>query len=427
MLNTLKKLLAKSGADAWEITETEETGWEFYLIRHRLDQHRAKQVKTIQVKVYRKLEEGKLLGSAGASLPPDATETEMQKLIDGLYEDAGYVRNPFYRLNVPAETAAQENSPESDLAAISRDFLKTMRSLKETDTEDLNSYEIFVSEIRKHYLNSEGVDVVSRNPVSMLEAVVNARKDGQEIELYRMYDSGTCDGEQLAHDLNVTLQIGRDRLETKPTPAIGKADAVFSTEAAREIYWYFIDRVSTGMIYQKMSDWEIGKDICPEREGDAVTVRALRFLPNSSRNEAYDREGAPVRDLTLLEDGVPQHLWGSRQFSQYLGVEDAFLPGNFEVTGGTATEAEIRQGDYLEVMEFSDFQVDSMNGDLAGEIRLAYWHKDGKRIPVSGGSISGNMRDFLAGMRMSRDSRQYDRMRIPALTRLKNVSVTGAE
>ena len=62
-----------------------------------------------------------------------------------------------------------------------------------------------------------------------------------------------------------------------------------------------------------------------------------------------------------------------------------------------------------------------------GELRLAYWH-DGETVtPVSGGSVSGSMFDFVKDMRMSKDQAQYDNMRIPALTLLKNVTVTGAE
>ena len=44
---------------------------------------------------------------------------------------------------------------------------------------------------------------------------------------------------------------------------------------------------------------------------------------------------------------------------------------------------------------------------------------------MSGGSLSGSMYDFVKDMRMSRDTVQYDNYRIPALTMLKNVTVTG--
>ena len=425
MLNQLLEILRASGADAWEVTDRKERGWEFYFIRHQLDQNRCKEVETYQVKVYRRFEDGKFLGSAGAPVPPDASEEEMRRIVAGLCQDALYVRNPSYTLNQPADVPAEEESPVN-LKAVSEAFLKAMRSLPETDTEDLNSYEIFVSEIRRRFLSSEGIDVTAVYPSSTVEAVVNARRDGREIELYRLYTCGTCDPDQLARDLGETLRLGRDKLVAENTPAEGKADVVFSTDASCEIYNWFIDRMSASMVYRGISDWKIGQPIAGSFSGDKVTVRALRFLPNSSGNARFDEEGAPTRDMTILEDCVPAHFYGSRQFSQYLGLEDSFIPGNFEVTGGTASAEELRTGRFLEVVEFSDFQVDPLNGDMAGEIRLAYWHDgSGSVRPVSGGSVSGTLSELVSGLRCSKESRQYDTLRIPAVTRLQGVTVTG--
>ena len=94
--------------------------------------------------------------------------------------------------------------------------------------------------------------------------------------------------------------------------------------------------------------------------------------------------------------------------------------------GGTASAAEIRLGDYLEIVEFSDFQVDPVTGDIAGEIRLGYLHQGDRTISVSGGSVSGSMSDLVKTMIFSAESRQYDSMRIPAVTRLNGATVTGA-
>ena len=420
-LELLLDILKSSGADAWELTDREETGWEFYFIRHRLDQHRAKNIRAFSVKVYRKFDT--FLGSAGAEIPCDASAEEMRRTVDGLCSDASYVRNPAYTLNQPGsgeeETAPEEPDPE----AISGDFIRTMASLPETKTEDLNSYEIFVSRIRKRFLNSEGIDVTAVYPSSMLEAVINARREGHEIELYRLFESGTCDREQLTKDLTEALNYGRDRLVTSPTPALGKADVVFSTDPAKELYWYFIDRLNTSTVYRGISDWKPGDTVAPA----SLTLQAVKNLPNSSMNAAYDPEGAPIRDLTLIDHGKAVSYWGSRQFSQYLHVEDSFRASNFAVSGGTESEAELRTGDYLEVVEFSDFQCDYFTGDIAGEIRLAYLHQDGKVTPVSGGSVSGSMAEMISTFRFSKELRQYDCLLIPSVTRLKDVTVTGAE
>ena len=44
MLETIIELLKQSGVHAWELNDVQTRGWEFYFIRHALDQHRAKKI-----------------------------------------------------------------------------------------------------------------------------------------------------------------------------------------------------------------------------------------------------------------------------------------------------------------------------------------------------------------------------------------------
>ena len=108
-------------------------------------------------------------------------------------------------------------------------------------------------------------------------------------------------------------------------------------------------------------------------------------------------------------------------------LDSSFDVYNFAVSGGTESEKDLRTGDYLEVVEFSDFQVDEITGDIAGEIRLAYLHQGGKVTPVSGGSVSGSMPELAKSMRFSKESRQYNCHLIPSVTRLHDVTITGAD
>lgn len=425
MLETIIELLKQSGVHAWELNDVQTRGWEFYFIRHALDQHRAKNVEHIQIKVYQLLEEGKFMGSASAELPPTATAEEARKLIEDLAYRATLVKNRPYPLNPPK--AGQPMDEAVDPAAIAGDFIRAMRSLPETEGEDVNSYEIFVSDKVRRFLNSEGVDLTERYPDSMIEVVVNARREGHEIELYRNFTSGSCDSEALTRDLGKAMAYGRDRLQTRPTPNLGTADVLFSGADACSIYEFFVERCNAAMVVRGLSDWAVGTPIAQDIRGDKVNVYARRTLPNSSRNRGFDAEGAPIRDTALLEESVPKEILGGRMFASYMGLENSFNPTNIEVSGGTKTEEELRRGPYLEAVEFSDFQVDAMTGDIFGEIRLAYWH-DGETVtPVSGGSVSGSMLDFVKDLAMSVEQAQYDSMRIPALTLLKNVTVTGAE
>jgi len=426
MLEKIIQLLKNSGADDWEVTDTRTEGWEFYYIRHDLDQNRAKKVEHINVTVYKKIEDGKYMGRASAEVAPTESEDSARQLIEDLVYRASLVRNNPYPLHQPAE-AKPLPLTAGTLEKISADFIKTMQEMPETAAEDINSYEIFVSEITRRLITSQGIDVTENYPESMLEVVANARSENHEIELYRMYHSGTCDQAGLKKDISAVLRYGRDRLHTVPTPGLGKCPVVFSTSDAKNIYDYFLAGLNAQLVFRKMSSMKIDTPISNEVTGDKVTIQALRQLPNSSKNFAYDSEGAPIKDLILMEADTPKAYWGDRMFASYLGLTDSFMISNYEVTGGTKSEAEIRTGRYLEIVEFSDFQVSEITGDIFGEIRLGYYHDGDQVTAVSGGSVSGSMREYLSRMVMSKEQTQYNNVKIPSLTKLMDVTVAGAE
>ena len=77
MLQKLIEILKSSGVHGWEVNEEKLNGWEFYFIRHELDQHRAKNVEHINVKVYQLTEDGASIGFASAGIAPTAPDSDM--------------------------------------------------------------------------------------------------------------------------------------------------------------------------------------------------------------------------------------------------------------------------------------------------------------------------------------------------------------
>ena len=424
MLDQLLEILRASAADGWEVTDLRERGWEFYFIRHRLDQNRVSSVRHIKATVYETTDGCKTLGAATAEVPLNATDDEIKALVADLSYRASLVKNAYYTLNPAAVCKEAGESP--DLAAIATAYIETMKALPETETEDINSYEIFVKGITRRFLSSTGTDVIERYPSSMAEVIVNARREGHEIELYRNFTSGECDPAVLKEELAAAMRQGRDRLVAEQTPALGKIPVVFSSDDACEIYQYFQSHLDPAMLLRHFSDWEIGKPVAEDLAGDRLTIRTVKTLPGSSKNFSFDREGAPIRDEVLMDAGVPRFFTGGRMFSCLMGLENTFIPTNIVFEGGTKTEEEIRSGAYLEAVEFSDFQVDPIAGDVFGELRLGYYH-DGKGnvTPVSGGSVSGDMGEYLKTMTMTKETRRSDNVVFPKLTRLENVTFAG--
>ena len=84
MLDTIVSLLKESGVYAWEISDVKTAGWEFYFIRHALDQNRVRKVEHITVKVYQLIEDGKWLGSASCEIAPTSPDTRVTSLPTGI-------------------------------------------------------------------------------------------------------------------------------------------------------------------------------------------------------------------------------------------------------------------------------------------------------------------------------------------------------
>ncbi len=425
MFEILKAKLEALGADAWELTELHEKRWEFYFIRHELDQNRYVNTLTYEVKILKSIEDGKFIGSASGEISPTLSDEEIDKTLSELLSRAVLVKNkPYSRTSKPI--TAMPETKEIDVSEIAESFLEAVRAVKETESEDINSYELFVSEKRKRFLNSNGVGYTCVYPGSMLEIVINARREGHEIELYRAFRSGSCDKEKIEKDVKSALRVGRDRLNAVATPELGNIDVVFSTSDAVSLYEYFLDNLSAGFKVRGMSDWEAGKPICEELSGDKLSFEVLARLENSSYDYPVDDEGREIEDRFIIRDGVAEGYWGSRQFCEYLGIKSSDVL-NFRCTGGTKTEDELRSGDYIEPVEFSDFQVDSVSGSVAGEIRLAYLHRGGETMIVTGGSVSGDMSETIKTMAMSRKLKQYNYAVIPEITRLRGLRLNGAE
>ncbi len=426
MRKELIDILNASKATSWTVTNTNTEGWEFYFIHGKLDQNRVRHTEHTEVTVYQALNENQMLGSASAEIASTLSVDEMKTLIQQLITEASLVQNPYYELHEKVDEVAQENQT-FDIQSIAKDFIETMQKIPTTETEDINSYEIFCDVITKRFISSTGIDVTSVYPNSMIEVVVNARKDSHEIELYRMYRSGTCDGETLSKALIETMHYGKDKLVAQKTPNLGKGTVLFSTQAATQIYRWFVNHLGAAAVYRGISQWKLNEEVDSDIQGDRVTIRSVKYLENSSENYAYDAEGAVVKDILLIENGIPKNYFGDRQFSYYLGLKDSFIPSNFVVEAGKQTSEVLRQRDYLEVVEFSDFQVNPISGEIAGEIRLAYLHQDGEVKIVSGGSVTGNMNELMKSMYFSSELKQYNQWVIPSVTVLENVSITGAE
>ena len=439
IIENIQSALKELKVSTWEISDTTTDQWEFYFIKHRLDQNRAVRTRHTEVTVYRDMGEG-MLGSASMEIPQGSFPKEIKENIAGLLEEAAYAVNPQYKLHGPEDEAGYSDEKGKDgisgesgaaenqisIKELAGTLIEAMNDLPETGTEYMNSYEIFARKVSRKYMNSLGLDLEETYPGATMELVVNARDENREIELYRLPSFGSCSAEELKEYVGQLLEFGKDRLKAEPTPELGKATLLLSTEDSCRVYEYFLSQMNAANVYRNLSTWEIGRSI--DKEGTFIqplTIRQMKNLEGSPENHLFDGEGGKVKERVLLEENVPRRYWGSRQYCSYLGIEDGSEVYNYQVEGGTKTSEELREEDYLEVVEFSSFEVDPLTGDIAGEIRLGYWHHQGQTDIVSGGSVSGSLPQLMEGLAVSSEEKRFGTALIPEVTMIHNITVTG--
>jgi len=86
---------------------------------------------------------------------------------------------------------------------------------------------------------------------------------------------------------------------------------------------------------------------------------------------------------------------------------------------------EMKKQPFLELRYFSDFQMDEWTGDFGGEIRLGIYFDGEKQVPVTGGSISGNIKDVAASMLLSSDLQTKNNYVCPMAIKLYGISVAN--
>ena len=91
---------------------------------------------------------------------------------------------------------------------------------------------------------------------------------------------------------------------------------------------------------------------------------------------------------------------------------------------GTSNETDLTGKPYLEIVSLSDFNVDLLTGDFGSEIRFAYYHtKKGHIIPLTGGSLVGNIEECLPTIRLSQKQINLNNVKIPSYALLDKISV----
>lgn len=420
-------ILKEAQVSDFRIMEVKKTSHQAFFVRQFLDQHRISETVHTTLDVYMDTEENgqKFRGRASKEIYPGESEEEIRKDVEQLKFNASLAKNPFYE--IVKDEKYHEEEKDYDLMSLLSEVVQGVQNVKDTDSEKINSYEVFVNGYYYHIVNSQGTDVAFNTMNEEVEIVINSVDDGHEIEIYHDSTFAGKPISEITDDILEVFRIARDRTKAVPTKKMMNARVLLSGDFNPDFFDYFLTRTNSRYVFYGESQTKIGDDCQRESEGDKITLRLVSELPHSSDNMPYSKDGNKALDLTVIENGIYQNYWGDQITGYYLGMEKITDANNFVVEPGSKSVSQMKQEPYLEIIKFSDFGMDGITGNFGGEIRLGYYYDGEKVIPVTGGSITCNMEKSLKHIYLSQETKQYDNCIVPCTIELFDVNVAGEQ
>ncbi|MBZ9687659.1 TldD/PmbA family protein [Clostridium estertheticum] len=444
MIERIKNLIAESvksdslemnsfSMDGFKIIENKITASELFFVKKGLDMYRAKNVHNFNITVYKNFEQDHVAytGSSSAIIHPTMSDEEILQVIEEVSFAASFIKNKYYPLLEPSHKTQRSiisNFSEKPLSEWLPTLTDAIYNSDNYDKGGINSSEIFLNKVYTRIVSSTGIDVSFTTYKGELEFITNWKEDTEEIELYKHIDFSELNYDLIDEKVKEMLIVSKEKAIASPTPALGKYTILLNGTPVIELLNYYVSQASAKTVYNGMSTAKLGENIQGEDvQGDLITLILDPFMKNSTKSSPYDSNGFPVNSVKIFNSGVLNSYHGDLRHCHYLNVEPTGNISNFVIEGGTHSIADFKAEPYLEIIAFSDFQMDTLTGDFAGEIRLGWFFDGTNTIPVTGGSVSGNIKKLQKQMYLSKELQKDNNFIGPKIVKLLNVSVAGIE
>lgn len=415
--------------DEYQITQKVITSKELFFIKDKLQMNRGKDVTHTTVVVFKNFEEDgkKYKGLASTQIKASDTDEEITSKLKKAIFSAQFVKNDYYELVTPqGDSDSTFEEKTTDLTVKITKLIKDLYQEGNQFGAFLNSTEFFINKETSRIVNSNGVDVKTSSTPFEVEIITEASNDLDSVELFDVLHFTDYNEEWLKETVKESLHQTKLRLEAVPMPKVEDIPVILSGESVVQFLNYYSFHVDGASKYNhyhenKIGDHLQGEDII----GDKVTMVKTPMLSNSTYSSKYDADGVLLEETEVISEGVLKAILASNRYAYYLGIKPTGMIGNTIYSGGSKSVKELKQGPYLELLKFSAFQMDRFTGNFGGEFRLGIYYDGEKEIPVTLGSISGNIKVSQKEMYLSKETTQMNRFIAPKIIKLKDVVIAG--
>lgn len=417
-------LLKQCGIETYSVTKTVKEIVELFFIKKKLDMRRIEKYEEVSFAIYKDMEVNgkKLRGRADVVANASMTDEEIIAKIKSADFASQFVKNPFFELHekeVSDEVVMESDLNNMSLPEIADAFAEAVYAADNDSDAFINNLELFVEESHVHIINSQGTDV------SYVKRRVNGEfvaqcKEPQDVETYINYEYDSLALDEMKALVGRALMMTKDRAKATKMPKAGTYDIIISDRYIPEIINFYATRAHASLIFPGYSNYKVGDMV----QGENVTGELLniKFMPSVP----FNGEGIRMIERPLLENGVVKTIHGDQRFCYYLGVEQTGTYSKVELSAGTVSFDEMKKTPGLHVVNFSDFQMDPLDGHFKGEIRLAYHTDENGNVEcVTGGSINGSIFEAQKQFVFTKEIQKLAEYIGPRAVLLKGVAVAG--
>ena len=439
MLNKIVDALKKrSDLTGWTVRHVQTREAQVYAVPQGIESQRMVENEKYLIDVLRStsMPDGTpAVGNGDASLLPGE---DIDRAIDQASLVAGLVANPVYGLPGPASMPDVPLCDEALQKAPSARMVDVMERIQAESANHpgvrLTAAECFGEVCHTHLVNSRGIDAEQDDTQVAVEFVLHGRKGDRESETFDEITRRRVADLDLESVLADRAQYTVDSLEAEAPaswqgPVVLRNDALTVFMAGTNLGGSVIQTLAgAGSKFAKFSPWEVGKSVFRgEVKGDPLTVWANRAMPFGNGSDRFDAEGLPAQRLELIRNNELVNFYASQRYADYLKISPTGAFGNIELLPGTTPASALLTEPYIEIVQFSWFNPDTITGDFATEIRFGYIVENGKRKPFKGGQLVGNYMDALADVRWSAESKFFGGYLGPHTARFNSMKIAGPE
>lgn len=371
----------------------------------------------------------KYIGFATASLSENSDENEIKDKIDKARLAATLVKNPFFEIpkekhTYPAFSNSDPLIKEDPVKALSKlsNIIKE-NSTKFTDVK-LSTTELFVSYIEEEYTNANSNHYNSDKTKILIEGVFLAGKN-LENESFFTKQSVFIDDLNLEDILVNQAKYAKDSIDAIQLKT-GKYNVVFSLEALDSFFDFYKTHANARAVFNRFSLLKLDEPITDKSFQQALNIKVDPLLKGALFSATADIYGIPLKPYKLIENNVLKNYISELSYSQYLNIPYTGPATNFIIDGGNETLDQLTSKENtVLLLRFSAFSPKDITGDFSSEIRLGYITRNGKKIPIKGGSVSGNIRNLIGTLKLSKSITKTQNYIGPDGIYLEGVDIAG--